>query len=144
MYFQTIGTIIGAVIGIYLGVLAIDRDPPADLIGRTLLTPEVQPGGQLRYINHVNRERNCSANIERFIIDGTNFRYELNRTALSYFGPTGIMDYGQSIIIPETATTGAATLTVTLVYECNWLHNFYPIIVTHPVLDFKIVNKQRN
>jgi hypothetical protein len=120
---------VAAAIGMTMAVWTADREPPIVIATVDIETPEVQPGGELLLHYYVKRYRECSYSADRVIFDSMKVRYVLpDQSFIRPPGPLGDDDYRTRIKLPDSMSQGAALYKLTLRYECNIIHKWWPII----------------
>ncbi len=133
-----------AVCLVQLGVWALDRDPPFELISATTNTP--RPGGVLVVEAVVRRdlERDCSVTFSRYLFDSAGFRHES-------FGPQLMTPYALRAMdamapgklnvrlrVPYEFPVGKGTMTTVLEYRCNPLQDVLRPISVEMAIPFVV------
>lgn len=139
MIFRIVTFSTAGVVGITLGMWAIEREPSTVMRRMEVVTPEVQPGGRLRIHYYVTRYKDCMIRIDRSIHDSQKVRYVLPDLDFTKApGPIGEDDYVSETVIPNTLAEGPAYYRAITRYQCNPLHRFWPIVTGPTDLHFII------
>lgn len=120
--------------GLTFGIIGFwmsERTPPTDILEVEVLTPFVQPGGDLRVRYTVFRRANCRTRFQRTYrdYDGVRFAAEDIDLAISP-APLGRDTYVQLVPISQRAGQGEASMRAINVYYCNPLH----VLVSWPIV----------
>lgn len=129
MIFRIVTFGVAAALGTVLAMWTVDRDPPIIVNSVEVETPVVQAGGLVRLHYIVRRFRDCSYISDRVILDSAKVRFVL--PDISFIRPPGTLgmdDYRMILQLPTVIAQGPAIYRVTLRYECNVLHRWWPIV----------------
>lgn len=114
---------------------AADRSPPFAVIATE--PAEAQAGSHITIRAKVVREveRGCNADFSRFVFDARGVRFDLGISSASAETIARMERYSPGVLavsfqVPPTAAPGPATLTTVITYQCNRVHNLWPIQVT--------------
>jgi len=130
---------------IQLAVWALDREPPFVMLSYTA-TP-VQPGGVLHIDGIVRRDlgRRCGMVGSRYILDSGGIRYDMggpgmmSASALDRMNAAAPNELHQAYLIPAYIRPGPATMTTTMAYSCNILHDLIRPIPVDVVIAFEVL-----
>jgi len=126
-------------IGGWLGYLVSDREPPVVITKTEVLTPSVNPGGQLRVRYHLRRFRECGSETTRLIRDASETHFGLDPSSTPYSqGVVGEEAYNLPLLIPRSAAQGPAEYRVRTIWICNPLHHIWPIKGEMRIVRFEI------
>ncbi|MGU3493375.1 hypothetical protein ACLBXM_04965 [Xanthobacteraceae bacterium A53D] len=130
----------GGVGGAYVGLSALDREPPVIVTDSRVLTPQVQPGGSLKVEVEILRTRRCETKVDRIVFDSTGARFVLEPVEFtSAGGGRGEERYANLIPIPRDAAPGPARYRSIATYRCNPLHRPWPIVGEPREVAFEIL-----
>lgn len=126
-------------IGALLGFWSTDREPPTRFIRTEVLTPVIQPGGELRIRYEVQRLRSCKTHVDRVLFDADRVRRDLDDIDYAAApGPLGESTFILSINIPRNFAQGVGTYKTIFSYSCNPIQANYPIIVPAETIQFTV------
>lgn len=130
----------------WLFAMAIDREPPIEILSRELLTDAVHPGEAIKVRFNVRRDRICRTETTWIFFDGNGEYRRFGPVAIEAGGPVGPDQFTRSWTVPANAAPGAARLRLVSSWECppNLLHPLYPVTRVSPDLHFEILPKQAN
>lgn len=132
------GIVGGAFLAAVLLVPATDRIPPIEITVAEVMTPVVQPGGNLVVRFTVDRRQVCPTTATVTIFDGAGYEYRLAPDSRPAFGPQTLETKLLRYQIPTSALPGDARYRLVLDFQCNWTHNIVPVTMILPDLGFEI------
>jgi hypothetical protein len=124
----------------FLGLWIADRDPPIALNNSRVMTPVVEPGGQLKVRYGVYRFRSCATHIDRWIFSGE-AKVRTTLDDVDYQSspvPLGPADFVAVVDIPKRIEPGPAVYRIAATYVCNPLHRIWPVKTAPPEIHFEI------
>ncbi len=122
------------------GWMLTDRAYPTDILEARVLTREVSIGEELKVKYKVDRKRFCQTVVQRWIFDYNNFRYSLETKASMTPGPLGLDEYVIKVPLPEGISIGEARFRVILVFQCNPIQYFWPLVLNIPDMPFRVTH----
>lgn len=112
-----------------LGTWTADRTTPVDVVKVSVLTPQVNPGGELKVEYHVYRRASCRTHLERVLFDSKNVRVPLDPIDfMASPGPIGDETYTSAIKVPRNFAQGRGGYRAITSYICNPVHSLWPIV----------------
>lgn len=127
-----------AALGGALSWWTVNRDLPVEVISRTVLTPEIKPGGDLLIRREVFRAKDCPTQVDRFIIDANGRRWILEDQDFASFGKLGLDTYTTATPTPPSMAEGKATYSSATTYRCNPVQEFFPLRTRSPPIEFLV------
>ena len=125
----------------WLFAMAIDREPPIEVLSRELLTETVYAGDPVKVRFNIRRNKICRTEVTWIFFDGLGEYRRFGPVAIEANGPMGPDQFTRSWTVPANAAPGAARLRLVTAWECppNLLHPLYPVTRVAPDLHFEIV-----
>ncbi len=112
-----------------LGYMAVQRDPPIQVVKQSLLDVSVRPGENLERRVTLIQQKRCEIHSTRYIVDADSVRHELE--PINYQFGIGTLRKEQELVlripIPDDIALGPARFEMTTRYRCNLLHSVWPI-----------------
>ncbi|WP_345819949.1 hypothetical protein ABC766_27345 [Methylobacterium fujisawaense] len=128
-----------------LAWFAADRAIPVEVLSSEVLTPRVRPGDKLVVRQRVRYLRNCSAHVDRLLLDSHTHREFLRDIDYEYppLG-LGIRTITFEEEVPANFGPGLGEYRAAPSYACNPLQKYYwPISRPETVLGFQIADDVR-
>lgn len=128
----------------WLFAMAIDRQPPTEVLSRELLTEKVVAGDPIKVRFHIRRNRICRTESTWIFFDGAGEYRRFGPVGIEASGPLGPDEYTRPWTVPINAAPGAARLRLITSWECptNLLHPLYPIARVAEDIHFEILPKE--
>lgn len=117
--------------------LTLGHTPPMQVQDTKILTPTVPRGGVLEVQRTIERKRECHQADQRAIIDGASITWWLNDTR-AFYTEAGKETFVTRYTVPLPATAGEAKLRVFLIFSCNLIQQWLPVVVELPDVPFTI------
>lgn len=131
--YRIVLTVLLVVIAARMGLAVGDRSTPTRIERTFLLTPLVEPGGELMTRRTVYRERLCPTTIERYMLDSRGVRFDRADDGLGTIEfPNGTGVLGRETFIgkqtvPRGMAPGKAKYIAITCYRCNWAQALWPL-----------------
>lgn len=103
-----------------------NEEPPIVVLERTLLTPEVRPGEEVRVRNVVKPHKQCPVAIERWLIDSSGNKHLVASETRWPERTDDVYSFESVIRVPMDAFAGAAEYHVAVRWSCNLLQKYFP------------------
>ena len=129
---------------------SLDRTAPFELV--SYVAPSARPGDTItiRAKVHRNLTKSCSVLFSRSFFDSAGTRFELtdgaqlmNHASLQVMNDRTPDALYVSIKVPLWAAPGSAIILTTLDYQCNPMHQLYPISVVM-VLNMEVISSTKD
>ena len=130
----SVGAAFCVIFGLVMILWAFDRTPPFELISYTVMPVKA---GQTTIVRaKVNRsvERRCEVKYSRMFFDSKGTHYALtdsvqfmNAMAVEAYNEISPNELKFTVVIPHAASQGTGVIMTPLNYECNPIHQFFPI-----------------
>jgi hypothetical protein len=128
----------------YLGYIISDRTTPVEFLEYRVLTPQVQPGGDLRIRYRIVRKSFCATHVDRFIFDAEGVRISLESLDLAAGGgELGSDAYISAVQVPRNIAQGPARYRAIVTYTCNWIQHVFgvPVKAVTQDVEFEVVGE---